>query len=98
MDPIRDHSSIRRARLHEQRLGRRPDRGLDRRLAGHALLEPEVALGPAQQLEHRLLDLRLELAVELAPRDGAEADQDVAEPAAVPAALERRARDGAVPR
>ena len=75
--------------LHEQRLGRRADRRLDRRLAGRAFLEAEVPLGPGQQLEDRLLDLRLELAVQLAPGDGPEADQDVAQPARIAGALHR---------
>ena len=86
-------------RLHEQRLGRKPHRRLDRRLAGRTFLEAEIPFGPSEQLEHRLLDLCLQLAVQLAPGDSAERDENVAEATPVarrlysPGSIERFASD-----
>src|SRR5689334_121148 len=72
-------------------------------MAGRPFLEPEVAFRPAQQLEDRFFDLRLELAIQLPPGHGAEGDEDVTEPTLIAAglhaagAVEVRRRDLADP-
>ena len=86
-EPMRDHSSIRRAAsISSASVGKRTGASTAA-WYGRTLLEAEVPFRPAQQLEHGLLDLRLELAVELAPGDDAKVHEDVAEPPAVAAVL-----------
>jgi hypothetical protein len=64
---MRDHSSSRRADSMSN-----PSVGIDQRLRGRAFLEPELALGPAEEVEDGFLDLALELPIELPAADGPE--------------------------
>ena len=75
-------------RFHQQRFGRKPNGRLHRGEAGASLLEQEVPLRPAKELEHRLLDLGLDLSVQLATRNHPEPDQDVADPPPISFALQ----------
>ena len=73
--------------FHEQRLRRDADRRFCRHVRERAFGEREVAFTPAHQLEHDLLDLEADLALDLARRDGAERHQNLADPALVALAL-----------
>src|SRR5207248_9290674 len=80
--------------FHQQRLRGDAHGGVRGQLGRRALAEREVALAPAHDFEDDLFDLEAELALELARRQGAERDEDLAEPAPVTRSEERRVGNG----
>src|SRR5438552_11716287 len=78
--------------FHQQRLGGNAHHGIRGQLGRRALAEGEVPFAPAHDLEHDLFDLEADLALELARGEGAERDEDLAEPAPVALALLHVAR------
>src|SRR5690606_14170411 len=69
--------------LHEQSAGGNADGGLGGNVVERGFAEREVSFGPSHHLKDDLFDLCAHLPVELAPRDGAEVNQNVAEAALV---------------
>ena len=72
--------------FHEQRLCGDAHRRFRRHLGEGPFGEREVALAPAHHLEDHLFDLEAHLALQLARRDDAKLDQDLADAPPVAAA------------